>query len=646
WAWNPDCSTLQDLVELPRSQVAVLGGDLAYPNPSYESYESRLFRPFEDAFPPPPWYSSAYVAVNKPDLPPGMDSLKSYSGPQCFAIPGNHDWFDGLDTFLRKICHKGWLGGWLLPQQNSYFALALPHGWWVFALDLALPEDIDMHQLKYFSKVAKERVGPDDAVIIVTHQPMWLQYWYFNPEKVERPDCNLMYLIRHKLGARARVWLAGDLHFYLRHTAARFPPCAHPGSPNTPKGVPYFNRSQSFFHPSRGPAPLPEHLVVCGGGGAFLHPTHAFETFKHAARGKPYECSAAFPSFQTSRMLAYFLLPLFREHNWRFDFIGGILYFLLSCSLFPVCNLTEQFTAGSVLGNLAVLPGIYYQMVLRAFSEGALSPLCFLGLIGAAVAFVGEPHKLSSGHRVLLGTVHAAAHTAMALVLMLVLELFLDLCVANKVLGRAGIGGLWNATLAKQQGSIADLAGIASWLEYWTFGVYPHVVKYICTVFDLPEVMAATRQTICTAGWAAVPRSESILYNVAVLVYYWVLCTPVVSWIFGVYLYHCINWLSVHFDEAFCALRIPHYKSFLRLRVTPRGALEVFAIGVRKVPRKWVHSAQSGKKAAYTSPSKWVPAAGQPGQEGACEEAELVDYFRVEKLLANPPSTPSKAECN
>eukprot|EP00854_Cymbomonas_tetramitiformis_P015360 gene15360-18173_t len=87
WAWNPDCSTLQDLVELPRSQVAVLGGDLAYPNPSYESYESRLFRPFEDAFPPPPWYSSAYVAVNKPDLPPGMDSLKSYSGPQCFAIP-------------------------------------------------------------------------------------------------------------------------------------------------------------------------------------------------------------------------------------------------------------------------------------------------------------------------------------------------------------------------------------------------------------------------------------------------------------------------------------------------------------------------------------------------------------------------------
>jgi len=33
-----------------------------------------------------------------------------------FAIPGNHDWIDGLETFQRYIQHRGWLGGWLLPQ--------------------------------------------------------------------------------------------------------------------------------------------------------------------------------------------------------------------------------------------------------------------------------------------------------------------------------------------------------------------------------------------------------------------------------------------------------------------------------------------------------------------------------------------------
>ena len=39
---------------LPRGDVLVIGGDLAYPNPSNETYEQRFFRPFEAAFPPPP----------------------------------------------------------------------------------------------------------------------------------------------------------------------------------------------------------------------------------------------------------------------------------------------------------------------------------------------------------------------------------------------------------------------------------------------------------------------------------------------------------------------------------------------------------------------------------------------------------------
>ena len=43
-------------------------------------------------------------------------ALRLYDGPTCFAIPGNHDWIDGLETYQRHIQHKAWLGGWLLPQ--------------------------------------------------------------------------------------------------------------------------------------------------------------------------------------------------------------------------------------------------------------------------------------------------------------------------------------------------------------------------------------------------------------------------------------------------------------------------------------------------------------------------------------------------
>ena len=117
-------STRPVIMKLPRADVLVIGGDLAYPNPSNETYEQRFFRPFEAALPPPPHVRPGRLVVHKPDLPEASDPhaqdpsevLHQYSGPTAFAIPGNHDWIDGLETYTRHIQHKGWLGGWLLPQ--------------------------------------------------------------------------------------------------------------------------------------------------------------------------------------------------------------------------------------------------------------------------------------------------------------------------------------------------------------------------------------------------------------------------------------------------------------------------------------------------------------------------------------------------
>ena len=154
------------------------GGDLAYPNPSTESYEDRLILPFEYALPPPPWSDTPGCALEKPQLPPSCPSLAAYPGPIALIMPGNHDWFDGLETFTRYIIGKHWLGGWLLPQKSSYFALQLPHGWWIWGVDLALSGDIDAAQFQYFADVARNRMGPQDRAIVCTHEPTWLLAWH------------------------------------------------------------------------------------------------------------------------------------------------------------------------------------------------------------------------------------------------------------------------------------------------------------------------------------------------------------------------------------------------------------------------------------------------------------------------------------
>ena len=36
----------------------------------------------------------------------------------------------------------------------------------------------------------------------------------------------------------------------------------------------------------------------------------------------------------------------------------------------------------------------------------------------------------------------------------------------------------------------------------------------------------------------------------------------------GAYLYICVNWFHVHYDEAFSSLHIPHFKGFTRIHIS------------------------------------------------------------------------------
>lgn len=265
-------------VKTQRGRILIMGGDEVYPLASRDNYQEKLVGPYETAHP----HSE----------PPH---------PVILAVPGNHDWYDGLISFTRLFCQERWIGGWKTMQRRSYFAAKLPQGWWLWGVDLQLESDIDRPQLDYFRSVA-DTMKPGDRVILLTAEPDWVYGNIYDP-KLQK---NLAFLeesiIQKRASGRLAVALAGDLHHYRRHEAKD-------GS-----------RTQ---------------LITSGGGGAFLHPTigEPVDTIRIGRDNqREFGLKSAFPSQQTSRrlLLGDFLFPFY---NPQFGLLAGALYFLVAWTL-------------------------------------------------------------------------------------------------------------------------------------------------------------------------------------------------------------------------------------------------------------------------------------------------------------------------
>ncbi|KAJ3670232.1 hypothetical protein LUZ60_010556 [Juncus effusus] len=592
-------------VLLPRGDFLLIGGDLAYPNPSVFTYEKRFFTPFESALQPPEWYKPEHIAINKPEIPRGVSELKDYNGPHCFVIPGNHDWFDGLHTFMRYICHKNWLGGWFMPQRKSYFGLQLSKNWWIFGLDLALHSDIDVYQFKFFAELSQNKIKEEDSVIVITHEPNWLLDWYWK----EKTGTNISHLINDYLKGKCRLRMAGDIHHYMRHTAVN-------------------NASEA------GPTCI-QHLMVNGCGGAFLHPTHVFKNFG-MFNGTKYECKAAYPSYHDSSRIALRNILKFRKKNWQFDIIGGFIYFILVFSMFPQCNfvnvLNENSWSGRIKGFVTTVWNAWFYMLEHSY----VSSSCSLILLILSISFV--PTKLSRRKRAIIGFLHAFAHMASALILMLLLELGIEICIRNHLLATSGYHTLYDWYRSMESEHFPDPTGLRIRMEQWTFGLYPACIKYLMSAFDVPEVMAVTRTNICKNGMMSLSRSVSAIYYASVFIYFWVFSTPVVSLIFGSYLYICINWFHVHFDEAFSSLRIANYKAFTRFHIRKDGDLEVFTLAVDKVPKDWKLDPEweAEEKLPHEMsherkfPSMWKAASSSSDPTNS---VKLIDHFVIKRNM-------------
>ncbi|HEV2779202.1 MAG TPA: metallophosphoesterase [Actinophytocola sp.] len=178
---------------LPRGRLLVLGGDEVYPAASTRAYEDRSKGVYRAALP----------------VPQG-------DAPTLFALPANHDWYDGLTAFLRVFAQRRPFGGWKTEQTRSYFAIQLPRRWWLFAIDTQFDDYVDAPQLEYFRTVS-ERLRKGDGVILCTSTPSWVSAGsggeskgydtieFFNREII-RPS-----------GAAIRVMLTGDRHHYARY---------------------------------------------------------------------------------------------------------------------------------------------------------------------------------------------------------------------------------------------------------------------------------------------------------------------------------------------------------------------------------------------------------------------------------------------
>jgi len=331
-----------------RGRILVMGGDQVYPVPKRVEYENRFLGPYRSALP---------CSVGE--------------SPELFAIPGSHDWYDGLANFLGVFCRERWIGGWKTRQRRSYFALKLPHGWWLWGIDVQFGAYLDEAQLAYFSDIARSQLQPGDRVIVCTAKEV-----ESGRDKAEiYSDRNLAYVEREIIepaGARVLLHLKSGRHHYCRY--------------QEDDGA--------------------RQYIIAGGGGAFLHPTHQLPTYIDAPDGvgdARYQRVATYPSEEVSRKL--------RKRVW---FLPA--YNLPLAGLFGTVQVLLAFMLSLHLGRRHESLGLRRLWV--AVWDSPTAFLLLVAIVVIMVLMVRFAHDASGLSRLLLGVVHASLQlTSVAMVM-------------------------------------------------------------------------------------------------------------------------------------------------------------------------------------------------------------------------------------
>jgi hypothetical protein len=339
-----------------RGRVLILGGDEVYPTASIDAYRNRFEGPYRAALP--------YTERDHPAM---------------FAVPGNHDWYDGLTSFVRVLCQGNWIGGWKTHQTRSYFALRLPHRWWLWAIDIQFDSYIDEPQLRFFRDVVAPEVEPGDSVILCSAKPNWVE-GADEPEAFQTLDYFERRIVRDVCRANVRLSITGDSHHYARYRA-----------PSTDA-----------------------HRIIAGGGGAFLSATHhlppVLELPPMASKdpGKTrqpvrFEREATYPDIESSRRLrrGIWRLPLL---NPTFAVLVGIIYLAYGWLIQSAARSANASVEASVEGIS------FWDAIVRL----ARTPLALVVTAALAFGMAGFTKAHSPALKWGVGLAHLAAHLAAA----------------------------------------------------------------------------------------------------------------------------------------------------------------------------------------------------------------------------------------
>ena len=372
-----------------RGRILVMGGDQVYPVPKAVEYENRMLGPYRAALP----------------CVPGEP-------PELFAIPGTHDWYDGLVNFTSIFCLNRWIGGWRTSQRRSYFALKLPNGWWLWGIDIQFGAYLDEVQLQYFAGVTVDQVQPGDRIILCMGKEV-----ESGTKQVEvHSDRDVEYLEREVIrpsGAQLAVYLQSGKHYYCR----------------------YEQEDGSRQH------------ITSGGGGAFSHPTHDLPD-RMSVPGPEgpvaYRRAATYPSPAVSRRLRKRIL-LLAPYNLPLAAVFGTVQVLLAFMM----GLHLRYRHVDLgLGDLR-----------RLLWESPTAFLLILLMMASLGAMVRLAHDAGGVSRLLLGLAHSTLQLAAVAGVMI---------VASRLSSAQGLRGVWSFLvflgLVGLLGGIGGMVGMSGYL--------------------------------------------------------------------------------------------------------------------------------------------------------------------------------------
>jgi len=122
-----------------------------------------------------------------------------------------------------------------------------------------------------------------------------------------------------------------------------------------------------------------------------------------------------------------------------------------------------------------------------------------------------------------------------------------------------------------------------------------HTLAHVAACFALRTGLELLLQTIALDQAGSV--QNLLAYRTTMLVAMYFLGGWLGLAIYNAYFYMAFLFFRLHWNEAYCSIADEGHKNFLRMRVTPAGDLDVYAIGLETVPRQWIAGKQQLKPA-------------------------------------------------